>query len=164
MLAKTIVTSGLIRRQVSRIASAHHPMKIHRSKGDFEQCPRDRRSDAATPMINVNDVPHLALAPFMTRDCELTKPDRGSLLLGNPDVSILWLTAPFANCPSDEGFGFSHRVRSPCLVSADLYGRCPLVDGSPVLDVNGAQRDTRHRVIRLTHCWPVKSPFLKLGG
>jgi hypothetical protein len=28
------------------------------------------------------------------------------------------------------------------------------VDGSPVLDVNGAQRDIRHRVIRLTHCWP----------
>jgi hypothetical protein len=124
-------------------------VEIHGFEGDSEQCSGDRCANTAAPVVNVHDIADLALAPFTTRDPQLAKPDRHSLLLGDPDETFRWLMAPLANRLSDEGLGFGGSVGSPCLVSARFKGRSPLVDSGPVVEVDRAQCDIRHPVIRL---------------
>ena len=115
------------------------PGEARTTRRTGQQRGRDGRPDPSLPLSDGHRVGDLALLPAAAADLELAEADDDGRLFGNPDVAALRLFVPGGDCVLGERLRLGRRVRTPRLVAACLFGRCPFVNGCPVLDCDGCK-------------------------
>ena len=126
---------------VARVAGRCHSVETEGLESQGQQLGRDRSAKTPSPVGDINGIGDLPLLPAAAADLEFTEPDNGRRLLGDSDVAILRVVRPRRGRVLGESFGVGSCVRPPRLVSARHLGRCPLMDGRPILDRDRSQDD-----------------------
>src|SRR5664280_309720 len=101
-------------------------------------------------MPGMDGVGDLALAPTPVADMQFPESDDAtSFCEGGPYIPVLWVAIPGRDRIGYERLRVVDGVGTPGLVAAGFFGGSPLMDRSPVSELNRAETD---RTLTWGHC------------